>query len=99
MKCSTVSLLVLCGSFMLTYAEEGHSKFEPKPASLYDPSDEATLGGYAGFQAYFFYRNQVRTTYLHGMLGQTSYGICIGDVSGKSYESPYSVRVLKQYCK
>ena len=75
MKCSIVSLLVMCAIFMLTYAESGHSKFEPKTAALYDPSDEETLEGYSGFLAYFFYRNQVRTTHLQDKLGQVILGV------------------------
>ena len=62
----------MCAIFMLTYAESGHSKFEPKTAALYDPSDEETLEGYSGFQAYFFYRNQVRTTQLQDRLAKSS---------------------------
>ena len=81
MKCSTVSLLVLCGMLLVTYAESGHSKFEPKTAALYDPSDGETLRGYAGFQAYFFNRNQVCTCYaspVHDMLGQNI--SCVAEV-------------------
>ena len=59
MKFNSVALLVLCGMSLLTSALSVHSKFEPKTAALYDPSDEVALRGFGGFQAYFFYRNQV----------------------------------------
>ena len=40
------------------------AKNEPKTAAaLYDASAEGTLGDYAGFQALFFYRNQVHMCY------------------------------------
>ena len=60
MTCSRLTLLVLCTVFLITFANSQNSTSEPKSAALYDPSDEVALRGYAGFEALYFYRNQVR---------------------------------------
>ena len=63
MTCSRLTLLVLCTIFLRTCAKsDNSSKLEPKSAALYDPSDEVALRGYAGFEALYFSRNQVRAT-------------------------------------
>ena len=70
MTCSRLTLLVLCTIFLRTCAiSDNSSKLEPKSAALYDPSDEVALRGYAGFEALYFYRNQVQSISVIGPPG------------------------------